>query len=76
MTLDCQFGVANRQPRREVRTVMLEGGYKSGDKAKLLAGVFATLKRLAKREFEAKRLDGKMKYRVRQSVSGTAAVAE
>lgn len=50
----------------EVRNQLMQGGYKNVDKSKLLAAVFATVKRLAKKEFEGKKLDGKMKYRKRQ----------
>ena|ERR1700676_448886 len=54
----------------EVRNGMMQGGYKSKDKTKLLAAVFATLKRLAvKGEMEMKKLDGKMKYRKRQPMA-------
>ena len=50
----------------EVRNQLMQGGFKNNDKSKLLAAVFATLKRLAKKEFEGKKVDGKMKYRKRQ----------
>jgi len=50
----------------EIRNQLIQGGYKNADKSKLLAAVFATVKRLAKKELEGKKLDGKMKYRKRQ----------
>jgi hypothetical protein len=60
----------------EVRNQMMQGGYKSVDKSKLLGYVFATLKRLAaKGEMEGKKVDGKMKYRKRQVVALSTAEA-
>lgn len=53
----------------EVRNQMMQGGFKNDDKAKLLGAVFATLKRIAKKEIEGKKVDGKMKYRTRQPVA-------
>ena len=58
----------------EVRGVMMNGGYKTTDKAKLLGYVFATLKRLAQSELEGRKVDGKMKYRKRQSAAVPAAI--
>ena len=50
----------------DVRDIMMRGGFKSDNAPKLLGYVFATLKRLVtKGELEAKKVDGKMKYRVR-----------
>jgi len=59
----------------EVRTQMMQGGFKNHDKAKLLSAVFATLKRLAQKEFEGKKIDGKMKYRTRPPAASNAAEA-
>ncbi len=51
----------------EIRDRMMSGGFKNGDKSKLLSSVFATLKRLAIKEIEGRKVDGKMKYRKRQT---------
>jgi hypothetical protein len=59
----------------EVRNQMMQGGFKNRDKTKLLAAVFATVKRLAKKEFEGKKIDGKMKYRTRQPAASSATEA-
>jgi len=53
----------------EVRNQMLQGGFKTADKAGLLSSVFATLKRLATKDLEGAKIDGKMRYRKRQSTS-------
>lgn len=58
-----------------VRNQIMQGGYRNNDKAKLLAAVFATLKRLGKKEFEGKRIDGKMHYRKRQAAALSATEA-
>jgi hypothetical protein len=58
----------------EVRNRMTQGGYKA-EKAKLLSSVFATLKRLAGKELEGKKIDGKMKYRKRQPAAISTAEA-
>jgi hypothetical protein len=59
----------------EVRDHMMNGGYKSDDKAALLASVYVTLKRLAMKELEGRKVDGKMKYRQRQPAAMVAADA-
>lgn len=60
----------------EVRNELMQGGYPNDDKSKLLAAVFATLKRLGKKQMEGKKIDGKMKYRKRQLATvGTDAAA-
>ena len=51
----------------EVRNQMLQGGFKTDDKAGLLSSVFATLKRLATKDLEGAKIEGKMRYRKRQS---------
>jgi hypothetical protein len=57
----------------EVRDQMTHGGFKNDDKSKLLAAVYATLKRLGNNELEGKKVDGKMKYRKRQPVAMSSA---
>jgi hypothetical protein len=59
----------------DVRNAMLQGGFKSDDKTKLLSAVFATLKRLGQSELEGKKVDGKLKYRRRQAVALSSAEA-
>ncbi len=59
----------------EVREALMKGGYKHESKAKLLGSVFATLKRLAAKEFEGKKVDGKLKYRKRQPAAISTAEA-
>lgn len=56
----------------EVRDELMRGGYPNKDKSKLLGSVFATMKRLTGSTFEARRIDGKLKYRVRQQSSAIA----
>ena len=51
----------------DVRNQMLQGGFKTDDKAGLLSSVFATLKRLATKDLEGAKIEGKMRYRKRQS---------
>jgi hypothetical protein len=54
----------------EVRDELMHGGYPNEDKNKLLASVFATMKRLGKSGgFEVRRIEGKLKYRVQQRAS-------
>jgi hypothetical protein len=59
----------------EVRNYMMQGGFKNTNKARLLGGVFATLKRLGETELEGKRVDGKLKYRKRQAAALSSAEA-
>lgn len=47
----------------EVRDELMHGGYPTDDKSKFLGSVFATMKRLRRRDLEAKRIGGKLKYR-------------
>jgi len=51
----------------EVRNQMLQGGFRTDDKAGLLSSVFATLKRLATKDLEGAKIEGKMRYRKRRS---------
>lgn len=54
----------------EVRDELMHGGYPNEDKNKLLASVFATMKRLgASGGLEVKRVEGKLKYRVQHRAS-------
>jgi hypothetical protein len=53
----------------EVRNQMLHGSFKTDDRAGLLSSVFATLRRLATKDLEGAKIDGKMRYRKRQSTS-------
>ena len=52
----------------EVRDRLIRGGFKNRDKAKVLGGVYATLKRLAGSNgpFEGGTLNGKKAYRVKE----------
>jgi hypothetical protein len=59
----------------EVRDQMVRGGFKTEEKSNLLAAVYATLKRLTKKELEGKKIDGKMKYRKRQPAAISAEAA-
>ncbi len=54
---------------------MMRGGFKNENKSKLLAAVFATMKRLGKGEFEVKKLDGKLKYRTKQPATTNSEAA-
>jgi hypothetical protein len=56
----------------EVRDGLMHGGYPNKDKGKLLGAVFTTMKRLGESIFEGKRIDGKLKYRMRQKASAIA----
>jgi hypothetical protein len=58
----------------EVRARMIQGGYKHEDAAKLLSAIFATLKRLGTKELEGRKIDGKLRYRKRQSATALTAV--
>ncbi len=51
----------------EIRDELPRGGYRNSDSSKLLASVYATLKRLKKSTLEASVIDGKVKYRQRES---------
>jgi hypothetical protein len=59
----------------EVRDLLMHGGYRNADKAKLLGSVFATMKRLGKTEFEMRKLEGKLKYRKKQAAANESAAA-
>ena len=52
----------------EVRDRFIRGGFKHKDKAKVLGGIYATLKRLAGANgvFEVGQLNGKKAYRLKQ----------